>query len=43
VEMGRRFIGFELKESYWKHAVANLRKAEEKARQAKRTLFSMAE
>lgn len=28
IEMGRRFIGDELKESYWKQAVANLRNAE---------------
>ena len=28
VKMGRRFVGAELKESYWKQAVANLRAAE---------------
>jgi DNA modification methylase len=28
VKMGRRFLGFELKESYWEQAVANLRAAE---------------
>lgn len=30
VKMGRKFIGAELKESYWKQAVANLRAAEQK-------------
>jgi DNA modification methylase len=27
LEMGRRFIGAELKESYYKQAIANLREA----------------
>jgi len=35
----RRFCGVELKESYWKHAVANLQKAEKQRKAKKRTLF----
>lgn len=38
LEQGRRFVGIELKESYWKQAVANLRLIEEKTKAA--TLFS---
>lgn len=34
VAMNRRFIGVELKESYWKQAVANLQKAEAKSKEA---------
>jgi DNA modification methylase len=30
---GRRFVGFELKESYWKQAVGNLQAAEIKAKE----------
>ena len=33
VNMGRRFVGFELKESYYKQAVSNLEKAEIDSRQ----------
>lgn len=33
VKAGRNFIGFELKESYWKQACANLRVAEQSKRQ----------
>jgi hypothetical protein len=33
VKAGRRFLGFELKESYWKQACANLRVAEQSKRQ----------
>ena len=33
VRAGRRFIGGELKESYWKQACANLRRAEHEAKQ----------
>jgi DNA modification methylase len=33
VKMGRRFIGCELKETYWKQACANLRIAEQSKRQ----------
>ena len=38
IKMGRRFIGAELKESYWKQAVANLRAADNANRE--QTLFS---
>jgi len=31
---GRRFVGVELKESYWKQAVANLKEAEEKSKES---------
>jgi hypothetical protein len=34
LEMGRRFVGVELKESYWRQAVANLRVAEKARGQA---------
>lgn len=40
VESGRRFIGFELKESYWSQAVGNLRKAEQEKTQGE--LFGVA-
>jgi hypothetical protein len=40
VKAGRRFLGFELKESYWKQACANLKAAESSKRQ--RTLFTEA-
>lgn len=33
VQMGRRFIGVELKESYYKQAVANLERAEREKEQ----------
>jgi DNA modification methylase len=38
VKMGRRFLGAELKESYWKQACANLRMAEKELQEG--TLFS---
>ena len=38
VKMGRKFIGAELKRSYWEQACVNLRNAEEEAR----TLFELA-
>lgn len=38
VRQGRRFVGIELKPSYWQTAVANLRRAEESLRED--TLFS---
>jgi len=41
VKMGRRFVGAELKESYWKQAVENLKVAESIAHE--HTLFSAAE
>ena len=31
---GRRFVGVELKESYWKQAVANLKEAEQKSKES---------
>lgn len=34
VAMNRRFVGVELKESYWKQAVANLQKAEVKSKES---------
>jgi DNA modification methylase len=40
VKAGRRFLGFELKESYWKQACANLKAAESSKRQ--RSLFTEA-
>ena len=39
VQMGRRFVGAELKPSYWKQAVANLERAEREKDQ--RTLFDL--
>lgn len=39
VQMGRRFVGAELKESYWKQAVANLERAERE--KAQPTLFDL--
>jgi superfamily II DNA or RNA helicase len=39
VKAGRKFVGIELKESYWKQACANLRIAAQASRQA--TLFDM--
>lgn len=41
VEQGRRFVGIELKPSYWRTAVDNLTVAESKATEA--TLFDLAE
>jgi superfamily II DNA or RNA helicase len=38
IKMGRRFVGFELKESYYKQAVANLTAAEQSIR-AQQTIF----
>lgn len=32
VKMGRKFIGFELKDSYWRQGVENLRRAEQEAK-----------
>lgn len=40
IEMGRRFVGIELKASYWRQAVANMRAAETSATSG--TLFSAA-
>lgn len=40
LQEGRRFVGSELKESYWRQAVANLRRAEQIA--ASPTLFDLA-
>jgi predicted O-methyltransferase YrrM len=39
--MGRRYIGIELKESYWKQAVKNLQAAEIEA--TKNNLFELEE
>ena len=39
VESGRRSISIELKESYWKHNVANHQEAERRRKETKRTLF----
>lgn len=39
VEIGRKFIGIELKDSYYAAACKHLRDAETKAKQRKRTLF----
>ena len=41
VKLGRKFIGAELKESYWKHAIRHIRKGEQDALQG--TLFAGAE
>jgi superfamily II DNA or RNA helicase len=41
IQLGRRFVGLELKESYWRQAVANLRAAE--ASIAAGSLFEVAE
>lgn len=43
VQTGRRFIGDELKESYWRHAVMNLRLAENEFHEKSRTLFDLSE
>ena len=43
LEMGRAFVGFELKPSYYECAVNNLRHAETDARQAEAGLFASAE
>ena len=41
IQQGRRFVGCELKPSYWRTAVANLRRAENEARAG--TLFEVAD
>jgi DNA modification methylase len=41
LEMGRRYIGIELKESYWKTAIRNLQYIEAKIKQEKFDLFSL--
>lgn len=43
VSTGRRFIGDELKESYWQHAIMNLRVAEKEFHEKSRSLFDLSE
>ena len=39
LRQGRKFVGIELKDSYFKHAVKELASAEKKAKEASKTLF----